>query len=52
MYPLRGNKDPALKTVLLFLGGASLFSTSPPFPDKQLFERAVWNSGKEMQKGF
>ena len=47
---------PCPKAALLSLGGFSLFSTSPPFPDQQLFEPALWNSGKVKkwgtQKGF
>ena len=31
---------------LLFLDGSPLVSAFPPFLDKQLFESALWNSGK------
>ena len=52
MYSLRGNQDPAPKAVLLFLDCFSLFFASPPFPDQQLFEPALWNSEKVTQRGF
>ena len=37
---------PFLKAELLFLDFPSLVSASPSFPDYQLFEPALWNSGK------
>ena len=37
------------KAALLFLDCSSLFSVSPPFPDQQLFESALWKSGKVME---
>ena len=49
---MRGNQDPAPKAVLLFLDCSSLVFASPPFPDQQLFEPALWNSEKVTQKGF
>ena len=41
-------EEPGLcpKAALLFLDFSSLVSASPPFPDEQLFELALWNSGK------
>ena len=37
------------KTALLSLDYSSLVYASPPFPDQQLFEPALWNSGKVME---
>ena len=37
------------KAPLLFLDCSSLVSVSPPFPDEQLFELALWNSGTVME---
>ena len=37
------------KAALLFLDSSSLVSASPPFPDQQLSEPALWNSGKAME---
>ena len=49
---MRGNQDPGPKAELLFLDCSSLVFASPPFPDQQLFEPALWNSEKVTQKGF
>ena len=40
---------PRPKAALLSLGCSSLVFASPPFPDQQLFELALWNSGKVME---
>ena len=40
---------PCLKAVVLFLDCSFLISASSTFPDKQLFEPALWNSGKVME---
>ena len=40
---------PCPKAALLFFGGFSLVSVSPPFPGQQLFEPALWNLGKVME---
>ena len=37
------------KAALLSLEGSSLVSASPPFPDEQLLEPALWTSGKVME---
>ena len=37
------------KPALLFLDGSSLVSASPPFPDQQLSEPALWNLGKTLK---
>ena len=34
-----------------FLECSSLVSVSPPFPNSQLFESALWNPGKVMEAG-
>ena len=48
---LEGEPGSCLKAALLFLGCSSLVSASPPFPDWQLFESALWGSGKVMEAG-
>ena len=42
---------PCPKPALLCPDCSSLVSASPPFPDQQLFESALWNSGKVMEAG-
>ena len=37
------------KAALWFLDCSSLVSAAPPFPDQQLLEPALWNSGKVME---
>ena len=37
---------PCPKAAVLFLDCSSLVSSTPPFPDEQLFEPALWTSGK------
>ena len=39
------------KTVLSLIGSPSLISAFPTLPDKQLFEPALWNSGKLLEAG-
>ena len=46
---LKGEPGPCLKAALLFLDCSSLVSSSPRFPDYQLFEPALWNSGKVIE---
>ena len=46
---LEGEPGPCPKAALLFLDCSSLVSASPPFPDQQLFEPALWNSGEVME---
>ena len=41
--------EPSPKAALLFLDFSSLVTVSPPFPNQQLFEPALWNSGKIME---
>ena len=43
---LEGEPGPCPKAALLFLEYSSLICAFPPFPDEQLFESALWNSGK------
>ena len=42
---------PCSKAAPLFLGFFSLVSGSPLLPDYQLFESALWNSGRVMEAG-
>ena len=46
---LEEEPGPCPKSALLFLDRSSLVSAFPPFPDYQLFELALWNSGKVME---
>ena len=46
LYSLRRDQDPTPKAALLFLDFSSRVSASPPFPDQQLFEPALWTPGK------
>ena len=48
---LEAEPGPCPKAALLFLGFSSFVSASPPFPDQQLLESALWNSGKVMEAG-
>ena len=43
---LEEDPGPFPKAALLFLDCSSLVSASPPFPDSQLVEAALGNSGK------
>ena len=43
---LEEEPGPCPMAALLFLDCSSFVSAFPPFPDKQLFEFALWNSGK------
>ena len=43
---LEGEPGPCPKAALLFLEYSSLICAFPPFPDEQLFESALWSSGK------
>lgn len=40
---------PCPKASVFFIDWSFLVSASPPFPDQQLFEPALWNSGKVME---
>ena len=46
---LKEEPGPCSKAALLSLGGFSLGSASPPFPDQQLFEPALWDARKVME---
>ena len=46
---LMGNQDPASSLYYHFLWLVLPVCAFPPFPDKQLFEPALWNSGKIME---
>ena len=46
IYSLRRNQGPALMAALSFPNCFSFVSAPPPLPDNQLFESALWNSGK------
>ena len=48
---LEAEPGPCPKAALLFLVGSSPVSASPPFPDQQLFEPALRNSGKVTEAG-
>ena len=52
MCPLRGNQEFAPRLYYCFSWLFLLPLLSPPFPDKQLFEFACWNSGKVMKPGW
>ena len=43
---LEGEPGPCPEAALLSLDSSSLVSASPPFPDEQLSEPALWHSGK------
>ena len=49
IYIPRGGTRTLPKAALLFRDCSSLVSAFPPFPDEQLFEPALWNSGKVME---
>ena len=44
--PLKRDQDPAPRLHYCFLTALHPVSASPPFPNGQLFEPALWNSGK------
>ena len=46
---LAGEPGPCPEAALMFLGCSSLVSASPLFPDQQLFELALWHSGKVLE---
>ena len=48
-YSLRRDQDPAPKAGLTFLDCSSQVSASPPLPDQQLFECALWSPEKVME---